>query len=113
MLLTVGRVLQGLAVGGAWSGSVLLAGEWTDPRRRGFTTSFAQVGAPAGYVLANGALALMTAIVSDDAFFRWGWRVPFLLSIVLVGVGPSRDQVTWTEASAGMAGAGHSQSASG
>src|ERR1700730_9383080 len=87
VLLTVGRVLQGLAVGGAWSGSVLLAGEWTDPRRRGFTTSFAQVGAPAGYVLANGALALMTAIVSDDAFFRWGWRVPFLLSIVLVGVG--------------------------
>jgi MFS family permease len=86
-LLTVGRVLQGLAVGGAWSGSVLLAGEWTDPARRGFTTSFAQFGAPAGYVLANGALALMTALQPDRAFLDWGWRVPFLLSIVLVGVG--------------------------
>jgi MFS family permease len=86
-LLTVGRVLQGLAVGGAWSGSVLLAGEWTDPARRGFTTSFAQFGAPAGYVLANGALALMTVLQSDQSFLDWGWRVPFLLSIVLVGVG--------------------------
>src|SRR5262245_12569888 len=66
ILLTVGRVLQGLAVGGAWSGSVLLAGEWTDPARRGFTTSFAQFGAPAGYVLANGALALMTALQSEQ-----------------------------------------------
>ncbi len=50
VLLTVGRILQGLGIGGAWSGSVLLAGEWTDPKRRGFTTSFAQFGAPAGYV---------------------------------------------------------------
>jgi MFS family permease len=87
VLLTVGRVLQGLGVGGAWSGSVLLAGEWTDPKRRGFTTSFAQFGAPAGYVLANGAVGLMTAIQSDEAFLSWGWRIPFLLSIVLVFVG--------------------------
>ena len=87
VLLTAGRILQGLGVGGAWSGSVLLAGEWTDPKRRGFTTSFAQFGAPAGYVLANGAMAVMTAVQSDDAFLSWGWRVPFLLSIVLVGVG--------------------------
>jgi MFS family permease len=86
-LITVGRILQGLGVGGAWSGSVLLAGEWTDPKRRGFTTSFAQFGAPAGYVLANGALGLMTAIQSDEAFLNWGWRVPFLLSIVLVIIG--------------------------
>jgi MFS family permease len=85
--LTVGRVLQGLAVGGAWSGSVLLAGEWTDPARRGFTTSFAQFGAPAGYVLANGALAVMTALQSEQQFLSWGWRVPFLLSIALVFVG--------------------------
>ncbi len=87
VLLTVGRILQGLGIGGAWSGSVLLAGEWTDPKRRGFTTSFAQFGAPAGYVLANGAMALMTAVQSDEAFLTWGWRIPFLLSIVLVGVG--------------------------
>lgn len=87
ILLTVGRLLQGLGVGGAWSGSVLLAGEWTDPKRRGFTTSFAQFGAPAGYVLANGAMALMTAVQSDEAFLTWGWRVPFLMSFVLVGIG--------------------------
>ena len=87
VLLTIGRVLQGLAVGGAWSGSVLLAGEWTDPARRGFSTSFAQFGAPAGYLLANGALAFMTAVQSDTAFLDWGWRVPFLLSLVLVLVG--------------------------
>ena len=87
VLLTLGRILQGIAVGGAWSGSVLLAGEWTDPARRGFTTSFAQFGAPAGYVLANGALALMTAVQSDQAFLNWGWRVPFLFSVLLVFAG--------------------------
>src|SRR5262245_50471231 len=53
ILLTLGRVLQGMAVGGEWAGSVLMAGEWTEPRHRGFTTSFAQLGAPAGMVLAN------------------------------------------------------------
>jgi MFS family permease len=87
VLLTLGRVLQGLGVGGAWSGSVLLAGEWTDPKRRGFTTSFAQFGAPAGYVLANGAMALMTSVQTDEAFLNWGWRIPFLASIVLVFIG--------------------------
>jgi len=87
VLLTVGRVLQGLAIGGQWSGSVLMAAEWTDPSRRGFTTSFAQLGAPAGMVLANGALALMTAFTSDRVFLEWGWRVPFLLSVALVITG--------------------------
>jgi metabolite-proton symporter len=87
VLLTLGRVLQGLGVGGAWSGSVLMAGEWADPKRRGFTTSFAQVGAPAGMVLANGALALMTYLTTDQEFLEWGWRLPFLASIVLVFVG--------------------------
>jgi MFS family permease len=87
VLLTAGRILQGLAIGGQWSGSVLMAAEWTDPKRRGFTTSFAQLGAPAGMVLANGALALMTAITSDQAFLDWGWRVPFLASVALVITG--------------------------
>jgi metabolite-proton symporter len=87
VLLTVGRVLQGLSVGGEWSGSVLIAGEWTDPKRRGFTTSFAQFGAPAGMVLANGALALMTVLTTDEQFLEWGWRIPFLASVVLVFVG--------------------------
>jgi metabolite-proton symporter len=87
VLLTIGRVVQGLSVGGEWSGSVLMAGEWTSPKRRGFTTSFAQFGAPAGMVLANGALALMTAMTTEEQFLTWGWRVPFLASIVLVFVG--------------------------
>jgi MFS family permease len=64
-----------------------MAGEWADPKRRGFTTSFAQLGAPAGMVLSNGALALMTALTSEQAFLDWGWRIPFLASIVLVFVG--------------------------
>ena len=87
VLLTVGRLLQGLSVGGAWSGSMLLAGEWSDPKRRGFTTSFAQLGAPAGMVLANGALALTTVLTTEEQFLSWGWRIPFLASIVLVFVG--------------------------
>src|SRR5215468_5505465 len=87
VLLTLGRVIQGIGVGGEWGGSVLLAGEWTDPKRRGFSTSWAQFGAPAGMVLANGALALMTTLVRNDQFLAWGWRVPFLLSFVLIFIG--------------------------
>ena len=87
VLLTIGRVFQGLSVGGEWSGSVLMAGEWASPKRRGFTTSFAQFGAPAGMVLANGALAIMTFTTSEADFIEWGWRIPFLASIVLVFVG--------------------------
>src|SRR5688572_23177470 len=87
VLLTIGRVFQGLSVGGEWSGSVLMAGEWASPKRRGFTTSFAQFGAPAGMVLANGALAIMTLTTSEADFVEWGWRIPFLASIVLVFVG--------------------------
>jgi metabolite-proton symporter len=86
-LLVLGRIAQGIGVGGEWGGAVLMAGEWTDPKRRGFTTSWAQFGAPAGMVLANGALAVATLSMSNDDFLRWGWRVPFLLSVVLVFVG--------------------------
>ena len=87
VLLTLLRVLQGIGVGGEWGGSVLLAGEWTDPKRRGFSTSFAQFGAPAGMVLANGAFALMTSWTTHDQFMSWGWRVPFLLSFILIFIG--------------------------
>ena len=87
VFLTIGRILQGLAIGGQWSGSVLMAAEWTDPKRRGFTTSFAQLGAPAGMVLANGVLALMVGLMSDQAFLEWGWRIPFLASVALVIAG--------------------------
>jgi len=87
VLLTIGRAIQGIAVGGEWSGSVLIAGEWSDPNRRGFTTSFAQWGAPAGMVLANLALVIMNVLLPNEAFLSWGWRVPFLASVVLVAVG--------------------------
>jgi MFS family permease len=87
VLLTLFRVVQGIGVGGEWGGAVLMAGEWTDPKRRGFTTSFAQLGAPAGMVLANGALSVMSFSTSEEAFLSWGWRVPFMLSAALVFVG--------------------------
>lgn len=87
VLLVVGRIAQGVGVGGEWGGAVLMAGEWSDPARRGFTTSWAQFGAPAGMVLANGALAAMTLLTTEESFLRWGWRVPFLLSVTLVFVG--------------------------
>jgi metabolite-proton symporter len=87
VLLTIGRVLQGMAVGGEWSGSVLMAGEWSEPGRRGFSTSFAQLGSPAGMVLANTALIIMNVAVDEEAFLSWGWRVPFLASVVLVFIG--------------------------
>jgi MFS family permease len=86
LLLTMFRALQGIGVGGEWGGSVLLTAEWGDRRRRGFLTSWTQFAAPAGMVLANGALGAMTAI-SGDGFLTWGWRLPFLLSFVLVGIG--------------------------
>jgi metabolite-proton symporter len=87
VLLVVGRVMQGIGVGGEWGGSVLLAGEWTNPRRRGFTTSWAQFGAPAGLMLANGAVSIVTHVTSEEQFLAWGWRVPFLISFVLVFIG--------------------------
>jgi MFS family permease len=87
VLLTILRALQGIAVGGEWSGSVLMAGEWAAPGRRGFTTSFPQMGAPLGMIMANTALSLMTSNLDEAAFLSWGWRVPFLASIVLVGIG--------------------------
>jgi MFS family permease len=87
VLLTFFRALQGLAVGGEWSGSVLIAGEWAAPRFRGFVTSFPQLGAPLGLMMANLALAGMGGLTDEAAFMAWGWRVPFLASALLVIVG--------------------------
>ena len=87
VLLTLGRVLQGIAVGGEWGGSVLLAAEWSRQGHRGFAASWPQWGAPAGLLLANGAVALTTALVGDAAFAGWGWRIPFFASTLLVGIG--------------------------
>ncbi|MGW2470076.1 MFS transporter [Streptomyces bauhiniae] len=87
VLLTALRLVQGFALGGEWGGAVLLVSEHGDARRRGFWASWPQTGAPAGQLLATGVLSLLTATLSDDAFTAWGWRIPFLLSGVLVVVG--------------------------
>ncbi|MFJ2720347.1 MFS transporter [Streptomyces sp. NPDC087437] len=87
VLLTVLRLVQGFALGGEWGGAVLLVSEHGDARRRGFWASWPQTGAPAGQLLATGVLSLLTAVLSDSAFGSWGWRIPFLLSGVLVVVG--------------------------
>jgi MFS family permease len=87
VLLTVFRALQGVAVGGEWSGSVLISSEWAPANRRGFFTSFAQAGAPLGMMVANLSLSAMGTLTSDEDFLAWGWRIPFLASIALVGVG--------------------------
>jgi MFS family permease len=87
VLLTVLRLLQGIGVGGEWGGSVLLAMEWArHNNERGLLSSWPQFGGPAGLFLANLAV-LAFSQMSGDAFFAWGWRIPFALSIVLVGIG--------------------------
>jgi MFS family permease len=87
ILLTVLRVLQGIGVGGEWGGSVLLSMEWGSQRRRGFSASWPQVGVPVGLLLSTGMFKLMSGVTNTAEFDSWGWRVPFLASIVLVGVG--------------------------
>lgn len=87
VLLTALRLVQGFALGGEWGGAVLLVSEHGDAKRRGFWASWPQTGAPAGQLLATGVLSLLTATLSDGSFVAWGWRIPFLLSGVLVVVG--------------------------
>ena len=86
ILLIVLRLIQGFAVGGEWGGAALMALEHSDEDKRGFSASFANMGAPAGAVLSTVVLAIVT-LLPGDAFLVWGWRIPFLLSAVLVGIG--------------------------
>jgi MFS family permease len=87
VLLTILRALQGIGVGGEWGGSVLLAMEWSRTHgQRGLVASWPQFGVPAGLFLANVAV-LVFSTWSGDQFMVWGWRIPFALSILLVGVG--------------------------
>lgn len=86
VMLVVLRFVQGLAIGGQWAGAVLLATENAPPHKRGFYGSFAQIGVPAGLILANLIFLIVNASVSPEAFMAWGWRVPFLMSILLIGV---------------------------
>jgi MFS family permease len=86
ILLTVLRVLQGIAVGGEWGGSVLLAMEWGSTKRRGFMASWPQMGVPLGLLLSTFMVQVMSTTTGPD-FEVWGWRVPFLVSLLLVAVG--------------------------
>jgi MHS family shikimate/dehydroshikimate transporter-like MFS transporter len=86
ILLVALRLVQGLGLGGEWGGAVLMAVEHSPEEQRGLNGSWPQMGVPAGLVLGTGAFAAISAI-SGDAFQTWGWRVPFLLSIILIGVG--------------------------
>ena len=86
ILLVLLRLLQGLGLGGEWGGAVLMAVEHSPDDKRGLNGSWPQMGVPAGLVLGTGAFAAVSAI-SGDAFVTWGWRVPFLLSILLIALG--------------------------
>ena len=86
IILFILRFLQGLAVGGQWGGAVLLATEYAPEGKRGFYGSFAQVGVPIGLVLGNTSFLVLSAWLGESTFAAWGWRIPFLLSIALIGV---------------------------
>jgi len=85
--LIVLRLVQGFAVGGEWGGAVLMAAEHGDAARRGFWASWPQAGVAAGNLLAAGVLALLAGLQDEADFLAWGWRVPFVLSVVLLVVG--------------------------
>ena len=87
ILLVVLRFAQGIGVGGEWGGAVLMSVEHAPKEKRGFFGSWPQMGVPAGLLLSTGVFALVQGITSEAAFMAWGWRVPFLVSAILVGVG--------------------------
>jgi MFS family permease len=86
LLLILLRFVQGLAIGGQWGGAMLLVTESAPSNRRGYYGAFAQAGAPMGVILANLAFLAIGATMSDDAFLSWGWRLPFLASVILIGI---------------------------
>ncbi|QCP00233.1 MHS family MFS transporter [Arthrobacter sp. 24S4-2] len=86
VMLVILRVFQGIAVGGEWGGAALMALEHSESGRRGFAASFVNAGAPTGAVLGTFILGAFSSLPNDQ-FLAWGWRVPFLLSFVLLGVG--------------------------
>src|SRR5438094_555978 len=86
-ILIILRACQGIGVGGEWGGSVLMSMEWGSQKRKGWLGSWPQFGVPIGLVLANGITALTVTMAGTAAFDSWAWRIPFLLSIALVGVG--------------------------
>jgi metabolite-proton symporter len=87
VILVLLRIAQGIGVGGEWGGAVLMSVEHAPPGRRGFFGSWPQMGVPAGLFLSTVVFLIVQETTSDEAFLSWGWRVPFLLSAILVGVG--------------------------
>ncbi len=87
ILLIVLRILQGISAGGEWGGAVLMVVEHAPKTKRGLFGASPQMGVPLGMLLASGVMAIMTIIAPGDAFLEWGWRIPFLLSFVLILVG--------------------------
>jgi MFS transporter, MHS family, shikimate and dehydroshikimate transport protein len=87
VLLTVLRVVQGIAVGGEWGGGVLLISENAEAKRRGMLSALSQTGVGVGFVLSALVFAVMTAVTDDEQFLAWGWRVPFLVGVLLMAAG--------------------------
>ncbi|RZD71126.1 MFS transporter [Streptomyces albidoflavus] len=86
-LLVVIRLIQGLGMGGEYGGGVLMALEYSPPRRQGFFTSLVHIGTPAGVLIPVGLVTILDATLPEGAYDSWAWRLPFLVSILLVGVG--------------------------
>jgi MFS family permease len=86
ILLTSLRFAQGLAIGGQWGGAMLLVTESAPSTQRGYYGAFAQAGAPVGVILANLAFIITSSLVSEESFYSWGWRIPFLASAILIGI---------------------------
>lgn len=84
ILLTLLRFIQGIATGGEWGGATLMALEFAPEEKRGFYASMVQLGSPVGNILSTGAVAIFTAL-AGPAFLEWGWRIPYVLSLVLIG----------------------------
>jgi MHS family shikimate/dehydroshikimate transporter-like MFS transporter len=87
ILLVTLRFIQGLGVGGEWGGAVLMAVEHGKPGQRGFLASWVQAGVPIGLLLATAVFRTLSSIIPEEAFLAWGWRIPFLVGILLLGVG--------------------------
>ena len=81
------RIVQGIALGGEWGGAVLLTYEFAEPRRRALYSSIPQIGLALGLCLGTGSVALLSGSLSNGAFLSWGWRLPFLASLLLLGIG--------------------------
>ena len=87
LLLILLRILQGFSAGGEWGGAALMSVEHAPAHRRGFFGAYPQIGVPSGLILATGVMLIVTSSMSEEAFLEWGWRIPFLVSVVLIVIG--------------------------